>query len=75
VVENNFTVMFNLSFKRSKTMFKTRRSEPKDRISSIISLVIQNQKDISPSFPENPSAVSKINEYVAINIGYRYSQN
>jgi hypothetical protein len=39
----------------------------------MISLVIQNSKDISPSFHENPSNLSKISEYLAINIGYRYN--
>lgn len=60
VVENNFTIMFSLSFKRGKTMFKTRRQDLKEKISSIISLVIQNNKDVSPSFHENPSTLSKL---------------
>lgn len=65
--------MFSLSFKKSKTVFKTKREDVKEQLSSIISLVIQNQQDISSSVQENPSSLSKIGEYIAVNIGYRYS--
>jgi hypothetical protein len=74
VVENNFSILFTVSFKRSKTMFRVRRDDLKHPL-SIISLVIQNQKDISSAMHENPASLAKINEYVAINVGYRYSQN
>jgi hypothetical protein len=39
----------------------------------MVSLVIQNSKDISPSFHENPSILNKISEYIAINIGYKFN--
>lgn len=43
-------------------------------MANMVSLVIQNSKDISPSFHENPSSLSKISEYISISIGYRYSE-
>jgi hypothetical protein len=72
VVENNFTIHFSLSFKKSERMFRLKRDELKVPV-SMISLVIQNHKDISPTTHENPASLAKINEYVAINVGYRYS--
>ena len=39
----------------------------------MVSVVLQNSKDISASFHENPESLSKISEYIAINIGYKYS--
>lgn len=50
IVENNFTVLFSVSFKKNRGVFKTRKVELSERKSNIISLVIQNSKDISPSF-------------------------
>ena len=54
-------------------MFRIRRDDLKYP-SNFVSLVIQNNKDISPSAHENPSALTHIKEYLSINIGYRYSQ-
>jgi hypothetical protein len=74
IVENNFTVIFGISFKKSRSVFRTRKDNLGEKKSNIISFVIQNSKDISPSFHENPASLAKINEYIAINIGYRYSE-
>jgi len=38
-----------------------------------VSLVIQNSKDISPSAHDNPAGLAAIEEYLAINVGFRYS--
>ncbi len=73
IVENNFTVTFAISFKKSKTVFKTKKEDERDKFSNMVSLVFQNSRDISTSFHENPSSLAKIPEYLSINIGYRFS--
>ena len=72
IIESNFTMVYSFNFKKIKQISmanKIKSSEP-----TYFNLVLQNCKEISGSIHHNPAFMIRIGQYVAVKIGFEYSE-